>query len=1158
MLNQHNEGKEMAVRENDQLINDNENSSLGTEVTTTSRSLSDYVKWWRQGRHSGPIGLLTTISLLAYIFAGDVSVLDFSFLAMVGAYSQGEAPETAARAIKLKLKGNPYRNGQAETAGNSPRDGTTLPPFILPYDFGGQVSQDIGLSPAWQAQAKVLEAGVPEGTEGEWRWRLFTQQPGYIPEVLNRMNGQSPFSDCSRARSGLYRHHAGNAVATQFAPESTLQAQYDFCWELSLEIGRHVAFLTHCLDVGAIYEEQRQMGATGHTSDHRSETYKTWTPYERYHDLLLEQFNPVDLGIKPGQQLHYTMIDLASRALELLFPAHRGSVDSGAWVLSPGTTIIKDAFEIGYSTLSYGMTNDGDGNPRMVVGLSRYQAKQGFDAAVHFGTTGHDLAANRGRSWTVTPKYGAAGEINGLPVPPAYAAAFGTVTDTCYPVPPAYVAPMVRDDNVSDYAFQRTQWDLPATPALNGAATTFSETKQLWTLPTPEIVHWLNWASEQYSPDFEVLEFDRLQGYTHASVQESTINWSDLIDLENTYSRFKMQFNPKHNIDSNNGPFWQNNIDAWTPMGRNPMSSEEKATWAELAVRSTTVATGIGVDSVPLARLLGLLEDKPFDTLVTGSASMVAKQERSVVLPADRTDANEVFTSGIDISGIDSLVDFISSALDYGHRHDTLAPATDVDMAVGRIAGMARYEGTVGLCQLGLDTGGARLERATYGNNYGTASYNVAPGLDTVAMDKSLFGEGNLLGLMNTGNIFVDDKATMELIRATTFCNVDTTLPISTGSFAGVLVNDMRVNYVDVHNSQGKQTMKGGTFTFLDKKGNPTPSKAVLTADTLATLQVTAGSISSDNLDVIGTVERIAVNRKGGVSWALASDFDAKAIPHLEAGKTIDDLKLALDALTIPKNSSTYVYKLTVTQADTAWWDIPTATLVTSAVGDTFMWVGITDFTTTELKIKGAPAIVEGVCAVTGTFNGSDPIDVAEPMTDLVFKHMAKTLKAIGVNVNAPVVGDDLALRALVFSTGVDHDTASNMNLIIPETVNYVWSPRRELFDAEVCERSGMRFYLRDRNTISTFVGLPYHGEPGPFLRAFVPSGLLKHDRLVTNPFQTAMPGKLRVTTVRYEPNEMQAASEMARVSLGTEYIGNITMENLIQAQDLILRRKMI
>lgn len=138
------------------------------------------------------------------------------------------------------------------------------------------------------------------------------------------------------------------------------------------------------------------------------------------------------------------------------------------------------------------------------------------------------------------------------------------------------------------------------------------------------------------------------------------------------------------------------------------------------------------------------------------------------------------------------------------------------------------------------------------------------------------------------------------------------------------------------------------------------------------------------------------------------------------------------------------------------------------------------------------------------------------------------------------------------------------IEVLRPTRINMLVNPERYLMMAALAKYAGMRFYpsaLNDGSEFahsSDFEGLPYFGEPQPFMRRIVQDHapeLLLHDTFVTNPLFNSTSNKAYMMRVEYEPAKYPTAGKAEPVSLGEMSHPRITPDAIVQAEESIRLR---
>ena len=182
-----------------------------------------------------------------------------------------------------------------------------------------------------------------------------------------RLGLQRPMSFQTRGRNMFYNRPNGDMISTDITPFDCIVAIEEWHKEWSREIGMHVKFLEHCIQVSRAFHAQRDFGPYGVSERHFKKNGNPFTPYEhQYYELMAQMDNPVDLNVPAHLVANLTLEDLAVYSLALLAPTSAGMVNDH-WTFSAHTNIHYEGYMAGYNGLDFGLCTDNDGRPRYVV-----------------------------------------------------------------------------------------------------------------------------------------------------------------------------------------------------------------------------------------------------------------------------------------------------------------------------------------------------------------------------------------------------------------------------------------------------------------------------------------------------------------------------------------------------------------------------------------------------------------------------------------------------------------------------------------------------------------------------------------------------------------------------------------------------------------------
>jgi hypothetical protein len=1085
-------------------------------------------------------------------------------------------PVTARQAKRVKLAGGVARGGgvTASTTRTAP-----IPPMLTVIDTRPISAKNIGLSSAWQIQANVLASGyAPSGDLA--RWAFWTTYPGGEDQYANTVNANSPFGTLQLARKGAYivNRKGANTPQHHLAPESGLQAQYDWTYELHREVGAHVAFLHHCIDVSRIYQDQIAGGPVGYTEAHITSVAE-YTPYQRYYETLMEQFDPVALGINQYQSMHYTLETVARKALDLVFTATRAELDSNSWVASETYPYIADAFDMGYNAIVRGMMSDNDGNQRLKIDPPRPVSPTGnsyIEQVMGPTPVDGDIPDQAGQIVIDGDNMETFSLSNvNTELRDSFRSAFYNSDDnwvtlslkdglhfpgsgTPFDLMPSWAVGPRRTTGRS--AFVNTDYDLTTSP--NNPITDVSKPRQLWTMDTPHLMRWVRFAHEAVDATIYGLDFERVGSVLYEPMKTCTYGWRDFVDYENALMRrFTMRFNPTHNREPNNGPYWRGNKSKWTLAD---LEDDLKEQMAQQAYNDVTVPTALGsFKNMDVPTLLSLVPNTLFDHMLTTSINAAHKLERNIIVPADRSSPQDTMFAGEKSGNMVDLLSLMTATALHGvPNHYTLMPGTDVvhtsttqPFTSGRLELLLRGAHT-------SSTGNLRLGGYAIADSYlARESVDLDPStLTNTVLERYEYG-GRTSRYEDIGigpaitSIQVGPRITLEMDVASTLDAIATHEPESGfGPHSHALFTQYGLGAVG--SNSPKPSDFTGTVIGPEVKATTNARNILLAAADPPNAKSGNGTMTIGNATHVAT-GTFAINKDVGVKLIAQTDDDftwqyAKDFPQLvgKTGADLEALKAELDA--VVKNSAspaTYsIYQTSGFGIDLS--AIPEAERPLEEI--TWIVAYMPDAAKYQLNPGGTAFIAPS----SATVLSDQPLLYGAQLLRVAAHRNCFGNIPVYSGPDVPIGGTPTG--SLTFMSAMDVEgVRPTYNLVRPESLNYKFTPHMDLFDAAVFEYSKMRFYLRADTEFSDAYGLPYHGTPEPFVRALIPKALENYDPLWQSPFLTTVPGMLRVQKVFYNPAELNDQAVALLRGLGEGHMGTISVDSVIAAQDLLLRRRM-
>jgi len=225
-----------------------------------------------------------------------------------------------------------------------------------------------GLSGSWKATMfNFVNQGDADLVEAMALYNVGTSEKSK-ERMTARLGQERPLCFKSRARHMFYNRPNKESISSKITPYDGIVAVEEWHKEFSREIGMHVKWLMHNINVSRTFLDQRNQGPYGLDTDrHLKANGSARTPYEHLYNELYEQMpHPDVLNVPSHLQANLTLEDLAVHCLQLLSPTSAGMINDH-WTFSSHVNIHEEAFLEGYESLDFGLTTDNDGTPRYVI-----------------------------------------------------------------------------------------------------------------------------------------------------------------------------------------------------------------------------------------------------------------------------------------------------------------------------------------------------------------------------------------------------------------------------------------------------------------------------------------------------------------------------------------------------------------------------------------------------------------------------------------------------------------------------------------------------------------------------------------------------------------------------------------------------------------------
>lgn len=1050
-------------------------------------------------------------------------------------------------------------------------------PYMMELDLLGVKSTDLGLSPEFQ---EVLQNARDGDLTSAEIFAPYTVTPTNTETVLRRIGAARPFSDTALAGRAFHTNNAQYGKASIYIDTDLLDQQEKFMDEISQAVGLHTSFLHHCIDVSNIYQTQIAEGSVGLSADHdRKNGAGKSTPYEAYHDMLVSKFDVNRLNIPLHQRRHFTLADLAYRSLALLAPISHGQSTTGSWTMSSDLYITSKGYTKGTMACPYGEMVDGDGNPRYVIqrpgdnnlayfnntewiNLNSVTSPQNHSVMVRIrdiyevdpSVTDTQLSAyTSGSSDADWDKVKLAGVgLSKLPGSKArYLAGIGV-----FGLGPG----LTRVIPFSAPLAQPRFFDSVGAMGEYSTFTTSNAVKRLWDQPTHVVVDILRQASLLLTPQFRALDIPVVHGFVTPARLTCSMPFSMVVDLCNMFSYHKMRFNPVKQLEANNGPYGVSTAlhnAKWTlpPEGRGfaATSALLEPVFGELAC-----PTGYGTLEVPIRNLLGLLPNRAFETYFTSHPSALEKRQRTVVLPTGRSSTSMSIASSASDADMEAHTMLLRS-LPFGcWRVTTLMPLSDI-----------RYEQQTPVTDIS-NVGFATFPLTDYPLDY--QWYMFAQSTEQLlGPNFTVVGGGEI---RESATVIKNSMVRSKKVKKGTKQHkmlVDRNTEVVPGS---PLMHTINRSHPGIANGAGATDVLGefidpagqaGFITDFERHYVSTSGavRATITYIPEASITGTAPQRTGieQTVDVIGTLTDSAKFDSSGVTVAHAADIATFAANLNTAFGSKDPL----DATHFADDTAfTASCKSAADKWDVEAYEIEHMVFSCTDPALPGAWSGSIPvmLTNCTLQTEGAHVTAQNAGIVRyAWWDGTDGVEEyvygtsTTPSTDVITVSpdiVTTILHKIGVGDLGGMPG-----QATQF-TGSDLTAIEDGgDYLLPELNNIMIRLDLHLMDAAVAKYSNMRLYPRAISKDDRFRGLPYFGEPEPFLRGLVEDlqpSLVRLDHVSNSPFTTSNINEIRVGTEVYEQSGYQSAMRQIAQKLGDMY-SMASPESIMNAQESMVKR---
>lgn len=1072
-----------------------------------------------------------------------------------------------------KLNGGPRRNMMMRQPLG---DTTSRQAFdlILEFDSLGQAHRDLGLSPAWQA---VFQNSRDQPhADVQARFAPYTCTESDRKEATTRLGLMRPLSETALAQEAFYNEGASGNKAYVLESKAAIAEQTAFLNEISRSIALKVCWLKHCIDISELYHANSTLPAGLGDAHTRDGTSQNSTPYEQYYDELMLMFDLPSLNLREDEGEKSNLAARARKALDLLSPVGFGQAHADAWTLSPDLQITMEGYLQGQAMCPWGtLSDDGDGNTRYVIqppvfsdselGTHATNDTISFPQDALFATVAgaapdyadattnalvgktpvRDLPGTH-EMFKAMNAIGPAGEMGTHPM---------NGETICWRVPGSA---------------SETFGQIPASFVSTGNAT--ARTLRAWTLKTHELIALAKAASAMIDPLFKSANIPMLGTIPReGSLQFARYDHSEMVDIVNFYSTFKIQYNPIKQIKANNGPFDPDLSEAyveqhWRPDYAAKTRSYIKGQLAK-AFHTLTVPTGIGADTALVSDWFAAVPPQIAMSWFNFDESSILKRQRTLIVPSGRNEASNAASSAnqnpmrhlrlpldmvfgcfryrsmmplSDISYKDSFV-----ARSFKMAAQTLVSNTSSDLGRATVSGRNRSTSSTSLINVHLEASDAP-----------GASPFTTTGLAPITVTPVMFGSGITIERDNplgAAALSYNNSPTPLFFPATTPQGQQHTAVLTlTSTSAAVNTYVTNIDITDERTRLRWNASKEATMTL--QSGATTKGTLKLTHQftmrpkVRPKMQGAAGALTPD---VFATE----------VNALVDGDLFDVACPALQAGQQLNDFVAVLKSQYANMDGLSIEVGTFTSDGDSLFgpsgiYDADIPVLLIGVDIDSEDW---------DLRTENATQLETDTSLAT-----ANTIAIGHG-ADLLLRSKAGSHfeRDIFMNMFGALHGDMLGIAALdvlplaagnPFYAGDgrvmdDHITGERL---IPNLLNVKVTPELTLMDAAVANYSGMRLFPRAMSTDADFEGLPWFGEPQPFMRKFVEDLLpenLAYDRVTQNPFLDPSGRLLRVVTENYEQTGYSHGLLMLKKLLGDTWMAYLDIQTILAVQDTLVRR---
>lgn len=1133
-----------------------------------------------------------------------------------GKKGKGKGDKVSGQVSTIKAAGPVDRKRVARYANMSPEPGRMTQdginrvfPFIVDADIQRHKATEAGISPLWLATYENAVTALNNGGINEDAFAEYIfNEPATSEGTLRRHGAFRPFSDKSLGLLGVFKKGQRNQIANYITPEAALDAQYLWKMELDKEVGKHFAFLDLCSFVDRVYHDQRANGAAGYGADHLEEGQLEQTPYECLYNALFLQFDRTRLSLTAQEQAQATLGDLAHAARGLFVSqGHLSTIESVVRISDKH--VLPTAFTDGYTYCTpAALSTTPEGDP--VLMMPQFMMPGAPTKATSVTATGIDSLYPGQKLGSLNTAGGVAFHDGTVYTADALANLPGTCRLWGAPnVATAFINPMIAERNVlpiisdtithADYSVRMLQ-DIGTEVTGIGLAASASNNnlyvKTLWNQQSHVVLDYLVKANRLLSP--ELVSYGETfsaisSGHGASSFEKAATHpdfMSKLYEEVNVHSPILPQFNPRSDSRSrqmNNGPYGTGQedfyrVDELSASGREELLSEH--------FDHQSVSTGVGSTTTTFKNMFKALSPRVFSALFSTKLNPVSKTERFVVVPSGRTSSEGMMYGEISRDDYSQQFAMMRSSLGTtGPKHQWYLPGSDIRLNGSAKVSDLTYATALGTSYKPSDRPRQMIEimPAGYGNLV-TSGFTLSNEvIDNILVAPNLLWE-NFRSSRGASGSYTPRTAALALIPSAVAAEefyVGASKP-STDGWDGVNVGiSMRELMPCVNDFLARRDGSS------DATVGPALSKAATITITNPATGVVSGYVSG------GYAKRSDFAKSGGAvtltDLKLMKTYDSSnpAYTHSAADNiTVSNAVFAGRFEVEEEISKTFMidghFALDTGDRDAIFENLEDEIVGSDSgpLGLLSIPHGLTkvgDASTVAYLAAGSIMRILPVGLILRPYTKGEDRIFSESQGDGTVKLFVETdahasgvakfteISTVTELANslfpiAPSVPYAANMETQITNVHVDSAYGSNygvdVTVLRPTKINMRVAPTNYLLMASLAKYCNMRFYPSATNLDHPdFAGLPFFGEPQPFMRTLVEEHapeLLEVDQFVANPLFSTTGQMASVMRTVYDPNKYVSAAHGDTVVQAAASHPGVTIESIQKAEEQILQRR--